>query len=281
MNKQPAPLLSELTEAERELAMERYRFIAPLLEQDQPSAAEWEEAAKQAQSSIKTLRRWVRTFQEKGVIGLARQRRKDAGERRSVSADLKCRIEAYYLENSARSMATVCRMAGEYALTHGEQPPSATVVREICRALPRGVVCMAREGEKAWRNKFEPINRHESHEPNERWQMDHCKLDILVIDIQSGDVLGRPWLTVALDTYSRAVMGYHLSLYEPSSMSICLALRQAIWKKPIAEWPMCGIPKQLHLDRGSDFTSRHLEQVAADLGITLIFATPYLARAND
>ena len=44
--------------------------------------------------------------------------------------------------------------------------------------------------------------------------------------------------------------------------------------------PMCGIPKQLHLDRDSDFTSRHLEQVAADLGITLIFATPYLARAK-
>ncbi|MEW6402629.1 MAG: DDE-type integrase/transposase/recombinase [Chloroflexota bacterium] len=260
--------------------MKHYEFIAPLLEINKPETTDWEVVAKQAQCSVKTLRRWVTAFQKQGLAGLARQRRKDKGERRSVSPELKHRIEAYYLEHGARSMATVHRMAREYARTHEENIPSPTVVRDICRALPASLVCMAREGEKAWRDRFEPINRHESHAPNERWQMDHCKLDILVIDIQSGKVLGRPWLTVALDTYSRAVMGYHLSLYEPTSMSICLALRQAIWHKPIAEWPMCGIPKQLHLDQGKDFTSRHLEQVAADLGITLIFATPYLARAK-
>lgn len=280
MEKQSTPILSELTEAERELAMKRYELIASLLGRSKPAAAEWDTVAKQAECSVKTLRRWIAAFQEQGLVGLARQRRNDKGERRSISPDLKSRIEAYFLENGARSMATVHRMACEYAKKQGDKEPSPTVVREICRALPKGIVCMAREGEKAWRNKFEPINRHESHEPNERWQMDHCKLDILVIDLQSGEVLGRPWLTVALDTYSRAVMGYHLSLYEPNSMSVCLALRQAIWKKPIAEWPMCGIPKQLHLDQGKDFTSRHLEQVAADLGITLIFATPYLARAK-
>lgn len=280
MEKQQAPILSELAEAERELAMKRYELIAPLLECRKPTTVEWEGVAKQAQCSVKTLRRWVTAFQEQGLAGLARQRRNDKGGRRTVSPELKSRIEAYYLENGARSMATVHRMACEYARQHAEKEPSPTVVREICRALPKGIVCMAREGEKAWRNKFEPINRHESHEPNERWQMDHCKLDVLVINLQSGEVLGRPWLTVALDTYSRAVMGYHLSLYEPNSMSVCLALRQAIWQKPLAEWPMCGIPKQLHLDQGKDFTSRHLEQVAADLGITLIFATPYLARAK-
>jgi putative transposase len=280
VDKQQAPVLSELTEAERELAMKRYEFIIALLEQNKPDAAGWDEAAKQSLYSVKTLRRWVKAFQDQGLVGLVRQRRNDIGKRRSASPELERRIEAYFLENGARSKATVCRMSSEYAKTHGERAPSPTVVREICRALPASVVCMAREGEKVWRNRFEPINRHESHEPNERWQMDHCKLDIIVVDLQSGKALGRPWLTVALDTYSRAIMGYHLSLYEPNSMSICLTLRQAIWKKPVVEWPMCGIPKQLHLDQGGDFTSRHLEQVAADLGITLIFATPYLARAK-
>lgn len=280
MDEQKASLLSEFTDEVREKAMQRYQIIAPLLEQSLPDQADWQAAAQQAHCSVKTLRRWVAAFQKQGLVGLVRQRRKDEGERRAVSPERKHRIEALFLDHGARSIATVHRMASAYARQHGEPEPSYTVVREICRAIPRGVVCMAREGEKAWRDKFEPINRHESHAPNERWQMDHCKLDILVIDLQSGAVLGRPWLTVALDTYSRAVMGYHLSLYEPNSMSVCLALRQAIWHKPLPEWPMCGIPKQLHLDQGKDFTSRHLEQVAADLGITLIFATPYLARAK-
>lgn len=280
MDKQTASLLAEFTEEMREHAMQRYRFIAPILNQSKPDQEDWQTAAKQAQCSVKTLRRWVGAFQKQGLAGLVRQHRKDEGERRSVSPELKHRIEALFLDHGARSIATVHRIASEYAGKLGEAEPSYTVVREICRELPRGVVCMAREGEKAWRDKFEPINRHESHASNERWQMDHCKLDILVVDLQSGEVLGRPWLTVALDTYSRAVMGYHLSLYDPNSMSISLTLRQAIWRKPLAEWPMCGIPKQLHLDQGKDFTSRHLEQVAADLGITLIFATPYLARAK-
>lgn len=157
---------------------------------------------------------------------------------------------------------------------HNFKPSNVVSVRPCHR------VYMAHFGERAWRNKFEPISRHESHAPNERWQMDHCRLDILVIDPQSSEVLGRPWLMLALDAYSRAVMGYHLSLETPNSIAVCSTLRQAIWPKPMPEWPMCGIPQQLHLDQGKDFTSRHLEQVAADLKITLIFATGYLARAK-
>jgi putative transposase len=275
-----APLLAELTPEEREEAMERYGIIAPLLEKDTPSPADWQAAAEQADCSVKTIRRWVQRFRQYGLPGLCRKRRSDRNQRRAVSPDMQRVIEALYLEHGFRSMRAVHRMITSYAHKRGGQAPSYTVVREICQALPPDVVCMAREGEQAWRNRFEPILRHESNAPNERWQMDHCKLDVMIIDPQNGKVLGRPWLTLILDTYSRAVMGYHLGIYQPSSMVVCLALRQAIWHKAFPEWPMRGIPKQLHLDQGKDFTSHHLEQVAADLGITLIFATPYLARAK-
>jgi putative transposase len=36
---------------------------------------------------------------------------------------------------------------------------------------------------------------------------------------------------------------------------------------------VCGIPAVFHVDHGSDFTSRHLEQVAADLKVRLVFST--------
>lgn len=36
---------------------------------------------------------------------------------------------------------------------------------------------------------------------------------------------------------------------------------------------MCGIPDVLYTDHGSDFPSRHLEQVAADLHLRLVFST--------
>ncbi len=49
-------------------------------------------------------------------------------------------------------------------------------------------------------------------------------------------------------------------------------MHQAIWTKRDSEWPICGIPETFYTDHGSDFTSEHLEQIAADLRINLIFS---------
>src|SRR3546814_16528923 len=62
----------------------------------------------------------------------------------------------------------------------------------------------------------------------------------------------------------------------PSALNTSLALRQAIWRKADPTWPVCGIPDVLYVDHGSDFTSLHLEQAAADLRIRLIY--PAVAR---
>ena len=53
-----------------------------------------------------------------------------------------------------------------------------------------------------------------------------------------------------------------------------MALRQAIWRKADVHWIVFGIPEILYTDNGSDFTSIHLEQVAADIKMRLIFSTP-------
>jgi putative transposase len=50
-------------------------------------------------------------------------------------------------------------------------------------------------------------------------------------------------------------------------------LRQAIWRKTDPGWPVHGIPDVLYADHGSDFTSDHLAQVAADLHIELVHST--------
>ena len=40
------------------------------------------------------------------------------------------------------------------------------------------------------------------------------------------------------------------------------------------------IPEILYTDNGSDFTSRHLEQVSADLKVRLVFSTPGVPRGR-
>lgn len=272
--------LAELNAGERADALARYEIIAPLLEAKHRTQQLWRVAAEKGQCSEQTVRRWVSRFEAGGLAGLARKKRSDKKQRRAVSEELKRTIEALYLESGQRTIKNVHRLVKKYAVNAGLHVPTYGTVYGICKALPADVVTMAREGQQAWRDQFEPVLRFESSRPNECWQMDHCQLDILVVSEDGERVLGRPWLTVALDTYSRAVTGYYLSLTYPTKLTICFALRRAILEKGTAVWPMSGIPERLYLDNGADFSSNHLAQVAADLQIKLSFATPYLARAK-
>ena len=132
------------------------------------------------------------------------------------------------------------------------------------------MVTLALEGSAAYRDRFELIHRHRAERPNALWQADHTRLDVLVIDADGKPA--RPWLTTVIDDHSRAVAGYTVFLGAPSAMQTALGLRQAIWRKADPDWPLCGLPDVLHVDHGSDFTSAHLEHVAADLRFQLVFS---------
>lgn len=59
-----------------------------------------------------------------------------------------------------------------------------------------------------------------------------------------------------------------------------MVLHQAIWRKRNLDWQICGIPEKFYTDHGSDFTSNHLEQVAIDLKINLVFSTVGVPRGS-
>jgi putative transposase len=116
------------------------------------------------------------------------------------------------------------------------------------------------------------VHRREAPRSNAIWQADHAQLSIKLVK-EDGQT-ARPWLTIVIDDYSRAIAGYYLGFDPPSSTRTALALRQAIWRKGQSRWHVCGIPEVLYTDNGSDFTSKHIEQVAVDLKIRLVFSTP-------
>lgn len=120
-----------------------------------------------------------------------------------------------------------------------------------------------------------PTNRH-----LERIQIDHTQVDIYV---DFGEkILVRPWLTLVLDSYSKAIMGYWLTPNPASSESVMQALRMAVMPKDMKKlggnrdwyWPMYGVASELTLDNGKEFHGRDLEAAAAELGITLVFTPP-------
>jgi putative transposase len=76
------------------------------------------------------------------------------------------------------------------------------------------------------------------------------------------------------------IVGYRLSFQKASALTTALTLRQAIWRKEDPRWLACGIPSVFYTDHGSDFTSKHMEQVAADLRMELIFSEKGVPRGR-
>ena len=79
--------------------------------------------------------------------------------------------------------------------------------------LPADLVTLAHEGTKAYSDTFELVHRREADRPNAIWQADHTPLDILLI--RPDGTTAKPWLTMVIDDYSRAVAGYFLSFEVP------------------------------------------------------------------
>ena len=260
--------LSELTEWERAQAMERFLMLRPFLEEDVSLL----QIGHQHQVSLRTLRRWIQRYHTEGLSGLIRKRRADRGERRRLTSDLQQLVEGLALQTPPLSVAVIHRKVCELAQQRDIKPPSYGLVYDIVRQLPPALTTLAREGPKAYNQRFDLLHRREAEAPNEIWQADHCLLDILLV--RDGQATAKPWLTVVIDDYSRAVAGYFLTFDAPSALNTSLALRQAIWRKDEPRWHVCGIPQLLYTDCGSDFKPQHIEQVSIDLKIRLTNSIP-------
>src|SRR3954447_24938272 len=255
--------LNGLSEAERALAFERFELLRPALEERVPLAR----VARDRGIAFRTAQRWVSQYRRDGLAGLVRKGRSDRGKRH-LSDTLRRAIEGLALKTPPLSAASIHRQAAIFAGRLGEPPPTYRIVYAVIRDMDPALVTLAHEGTKAYADAFDLIHRHEATGPNAVWQADHTELDVLLKDGRGRPE--KPWLTIILDDYSRAVAGYALFFGSPSAIQTALALRQAIWRKGRPGWQVCGIPEVLYSDHGSDFTSQHLEQVAADLKIRLI-----------
>ena len=260
----PTPL-SRLPDEARSRALARFQAIRPFLEDGVPLT----QLAREQGLILRTARRWVDRYRREGLAGLARKGRDDK-DKRKLTTSLQQLIEGLALRKPRLPVATIHRQVAEAARKLGQEPPSYKVVHAVIGKLEPALLTLAHEGSKAYSEAFDLVHRREADAPNAIWQADHTELDILVKDADG--TARRPWLTIIIDDYSRAVAAYLLSFSAPSAIQTALALRQAIWRKSQAGWHVCGIPQVLYTDHGRDFTSHHIEQVAADLKIRLIFS---------
>jgi putative transposase len=266
--------LTSLSEAQRAQALERFTIIRPALEKEITQA----EVARTHQISLRTVQRWIKHYREQGLTGLADPARADKGTSRKLPQTAIHLIEGLALQTPPRSAASIHRQITTIATEQGWKPPSYARVRQIIKSLDPALVTMAHEGAAAYREEFDLLYRREAPHSNAMWQADHCELPIWLLD-EAGKP-DKPWLTAIEDDYSRMIVGYRFSFQPSTALTTALALRQAICRKEDPRWHAYGIPTVFYSDHGSDFTSKHMEQVAADLPMELIFSQVSIPRGR-
>lgn len=258
--------LATFTERQRTRALARFALIRPHLEERVPLTT----LAQTSPLSVRTLQRLVCAYHKEGLRGLVPKRRSDCGQSRDLPDELILLTQGLALQVLRRPLTSIHALVSEVAREQGWPIPSYAQVYRIVQRLPEDVKTLAQKGAEAYREQFDLLYRRQASSANVIWQADHCRLRIFVV--KEGGKVDLPWLTAIEDDYSRAVAGYHLGWSAPSALRTGLALRQAIGVKEDERWPMHGVPESFYTDHGSDFTSKHMEAVAIDLKMTLIFS---------
>jgi putative transposase len=116
----------------------------------------------------------------------------------------------------------------------------------------------SRRGPKA-ANKFHEfyfyLTREIPRHGNRVWQfghLDHTELDMVLRDEKTGKSLGKCWLTLLIDAYTRRILVFHISFDKPSYRTNMMVIRECVRK-----WGR--LPETIITDGGKDLNSKYMK----------------------
>lgn len=193
-------------------------------------------------------------------------------------------IERHYLRAEKPSIASLHEKIQARCEAEKLPAPSCNTLRARIEQLELAERVKRREGRKRANEVCNPAAGHVHVErPLQRIEIDHTLVDVqLRADTKQRQLLGRPWITVAIDYYSRMVLGFYVSFRRPSSESVALCLAHAFlpkteWLKWIGvagDWPVHGFAEQIWVDNAMEFRAEALKRGCNQFQIQLCFRPP-------
>lgn len=279
--------LESVSESDWKEVDRRYKAIEPLLfRRADRSAQDWLVAANAAGVGKSTIYRWVKDYQNSGVLTeLLPRRTQGAPGKSRLKAEVKAIVDDF-LQNKFMTM---------------QKPTPAAAVREIRRLCSNaGLMPLPSKGAVyrhiEWLNGEERLKKREGRDaafqryapklgeiPDVDWplqtvEIDHTELPVMIVDDEHRMPIKRPWITLAIDVFSRCCLGMYLSLDAPSSMSAGMCVSHAIlgkekWLNRMGlgdlQWPHYGVMDSLHMDNAKEFRGDMLRNAGREYNIIL------------
>lgn len=179
-------------------------------------------------------------------------------------------IREEHLTNRAANKAHCYRKLKSLCDEVGVKPPSFPTLSARIKALPQQKSDRARHGKRvAYKNAAFVPNLNvdtpvHGSRPFQYVHMDHTELDLEMICIRTGKSLGRVWLSLAIDAFTRRILGIYLSYDPPSYRSNMMLIRDIVRRHR-------RLPQFIVVDNGADFRSNDFELFTQLMGIHLRF----------
>ena len=283
--------ISEINDSEYKEAKRRYEAILPLLEKNL-SRKDSVEYSKKIGIHFTTLYRWQERYKSTGtILGLISNKvgAKKGNTRLNSEIEILIKriIDSYYLTIQKPSVQSVVDKVLAECKRMNIVAPHSNTIRNRIEAITEYEKLKKQGSKGIARTKYEPApNKFEADYPLQLIEIDHTECDIILVDDEHRLPIGRPWITVAIDIYSRMIVGYYLSMNAPSVTSVGMCVSNTILPKDTllakfdvnANWNVWGFPETIHVDNGADFRADAVKKAGLAHGINIEFRP--VGRAN-
>lgn len=203
--------------------------------------------------SASTLRAWLKAYQKGGLDALLPRTRSDKGSYRKIDDDTAETIARHRVQNRKLSVKLF------HQVLHQDDVLAPGV--RVCEATLRRFL-KVRGLDKPLRDPAQARTKYEMAHPNDLW----------IGDFMHGPKVGsekgkkKAILCGIIDDHSRVLVGARFAFTEETA-DLLHALRDAV--------ATYGVAKRFYCDNGPAFTSQHLSEACARIGVALLHSEPF------
>ena len=248
---------------ETNIALFKYRIIAPLLNDDTINKKEYYQKMSEKELDWpykdkrrvkpETFKKWLIKYYKDGFEGLKPSFRKDKGYPRSISPQLQEKIIALVKKYRFHTVKNLY----DYLVTQ-----QIITQKDFTYATLNNYIKANNLFNPSIQKK--PRKAFETEHVNQLWMMDFMYGPY----VKHGKRKVRTYLCAAIDDYSRFIISAEF-YYTQSIISLEETLKDAILKY--------GIPNKLYCDNGKVFIDNHFTLISARLGFIIIHSKPHEA----
>ncbi len=263
VNPEVMDLMKKASPADLKKANERFQFVMSYIEQG---------VTLSNNQSKRTLSRWVKKFREAekkygcGYIGLLPRTAERGNRSAKAPTESKELLDTFiteHFETPRQATAASVYLAYQSAcIEKNITPLSRYTFYESLKKRPLQEQTSKRFGSKAayrhqpWYWELTYTTPRHGDRPLAVVHIDHTLLDIELRSASTGRNLGRPWVTLMVDAYSRRILAVYLTFDAPSYRSCMMAIRVLVRR-------FGRFPQAIVVDGGKEFHSVYFDTLLA------------------